>query len=106
MRKKHKIIIDTNLWISFLLTKQFSFLDRLLDENKTVLVFSRELLEEFIDVTQRPKLKPFFCLEDLERLLKIVDEKATFYVVLSQVGACRDALAQIHLWRQMNVFLQ
>ena len=90
MQKKHKIIVDTNLWVSFLLTRQFDFLDALLDDNKAVLVFSQELLEEFVDVTQRPKLKPFFRLEDLERLLRIVDEKAMYYVVNSRVDACRD----------------
>jgi hypothetical protein len=29
--KKHSITIDTNLWISFLLSKQFDFIDKLLE---------------------------------------------------------------------------
>jgi len=38
--EKLKIIIDTNLWISFLITKNFSKLDQLLNNRKCVLLFS------------------------------------------------------------------
>ena len=34
MKQKYKVIIDTNLWISFLLSKKFNFIDRLLDNGK------------------------------------------------------------------------
>ncbi len=90
MRKNHKIIIDTNLWVSFLLTKQFHFIDSLLDEQKIELVFSEELLLEFIEVAQRPKLKKFFSKVDLEYLLELIYEKATFVAVRSKVKECRD----------------
>ena len=54
MPRSHKIIIDTNLWISFLLTNQFSFIDKLLAKKKVKLVFSGELLAEFLEVVKRP----------------------------------------------------
>lgn len=48
---KDRVIIDTNLWISFLLTKDFSKLDKLLANHSITLLFSQELLDEFIVVT-------------------------------------------------------
>lgn len=59
MPGSHRIIIDTNLWIHFLLSKQFAFLDKLLVK-KVKLIFSEELLFEFLEVVNRPKLKKYF----------------------------------------------
>jgi predicted nucleic acid-binding protein len=47
MPGSHRIIIDTNLWIHFLLSKQFAFLDKLLVK-KVKLIFSEELLFFYI----------------------------------------------------------
>ena len=60
VRDRHRVILDTNLWISFLITKNFSQLDELLSNNNCILIFSDELLEEFLIVTKRPKFKKFF----------------------------------------------
>ena len=65
MLKKHRIIIDTNLWISFLLTRQFTFLDSLFEKKRVRLIFSEELLTEFLTVIQRPKLRKFFSEQDI-----------------------------------------
>ena len=61
-KTKDRVIIDTNLWISFLLTKDFSKLDKILSEEKIVLIFSEELLDEFIEVARRPKFKKYFLV--------------------------------------------
>ncbi len=50
--QKNKVIIDTNLWISFLLTNDLSMLDTIIEGNKLSLIFSQELIDEFIEVTQ------------------------------------------------------
>ena len=90
MPRSHKIIIDTNLWISFLLTNQFSFIDKLLAKKKVKLVFSGELLAEFLEVVKRPKLSKYFKTEDLEKLIEIINQYAEFYTVNSTVEICRD----------------
>ena len=41
-RTKHKIVIDTNLWISFLLTSNYSKIDRLFRDNSVTILFSQE----------------------------------------------------------------
>lgn len=90
MAKNHKIIIDTNLWISFLITKQFCFLDTLLFKQKVKLIFSDELLAEFIEVSKRPKLSKFFKNKDLEQLIEVINNYAIFCDVNTTVDVCRD----------------
>jgi putative PIN family toxin of toxin-antitoxin system len=87
---KHRIIIDTNLWISFLLTSDYSKVDPMFINNEIILIFSQELVDEFIEVAQRPKFRKYFSLSDLEELLKKVRMKALFVSVTSTVNQCRD----------------
>jgi len=49
-----RLILDTNLWISFLISSKYQKLDELLFNQKCKLLFSLELLEEFIAVSKRP----------------------------------------------------
>lgn len=58
--KTIKIIIDTNLWISFLIGKELKQLQNLLLEETIQIVVCEEILEEIILVTQRPKLQKYF----------------------------------------------
>ena len=85
-----RIIIDTNLWISFLITKDYTKLDEILFAKKAVLVFSQELLDEFLEVAKRPKFRRFFSAEDIETLLETIEEYAIFVEVKSVVDICRD----------------
>jgi putative PIN family toxin of toxin-antitoxin system len=90
MERKNRIIIDTNLWVSFLLTKQFSFLDDLLENGKIQLIFSQELLDEFIEVINRPKFRKYFSADNLESLLEVIEQYADFIIVTSSINVCRD----------------
>jgi uncharacterized protein len=58
--KNHRIILDTNIWISYLITKNHSLLDELLINQQITILFSEELLNEFFEVINRPKLKKYF----------------------------------------------
>ena len=42
--EKHRVVIDTNLWISFLLTRDFTKFDRLISSDRATLLISQELL--------------------------------------------------------------
>ncbi len=90
MPKNDRIIIDTNLWISFLLTKDYSKLDKLFSNNDLVLLFSAELLEEFVEVARRPKFKKYFAVADINSLLSEIHLKAEFLEVTSEINLCRD----------------
>jgi len=87
---KHRIVIDTNLWISFLLTRSLSKLDQLFLDDKLVLLVSEELIDEIIEVAQRPKFRKYFDLIDLADLLTNLRQKAEFIEVISKIEACRD----------------
>ena len=89
-KKKNRIIIDTNLWISFLLTNDFSKLDKIFKDSTAMLLFSQALLDEFLEVAQRPKFKKYFSLPDLEKLLLQIKDEAEFIEVTSNVKLCRD----------------
>lgn len=87
---KNKVIIDTNLWISFLLTKDFSKFDQLFANDVLTLLFSKELLNEFIEVSGRPKFKKYFSIAALEFLLQQISLRAEFVEVKSEIAVCRD----------------
>lgn len=89
-KKEERVIIDTNLWISFLLTGNYTGLDILFAEGSLTLLFSQELLDEFIDVSQRPKFKKYFSLKEMEELLLRIREIAEFIRIESVVTICRD----------------
>ena len=88
-KTNHRIIIDTNLWISFLLTNNYTKLDVILSKGRKLL-FSQQLIEEFVKVVQRPKLKKYFTIEDIENLLITISTKPTFIKVTSEIDICRD----------------
>ena len=88
--KVSRIIIDTNLWISFLITKNFTKLDEIIFSKKCVLVFSKELLEEFLTVAKRPKFRRFFSSSDIEEILETIQEYAEFIEVTSKTEVCKD----------------
>ncbi len=89
-QKKDRIIIETNLWISFILKGDFSKLDEVINENSSVLLFSIELLEELTDVASRPKFRKYFHTEDLISLLYQIEKNSEFINVTSSVEICRD----------------
>ena len=90
MQKVSRIIIDTNLWISFLITKDFSNLDEIIFSRQGILIFSQELLDEFLEVARRPKFKRFFSPSDIEDLLETIEEYAEFVTVQTRIEVCRD----------------
>ena len=88
--KSKKVILDTNLWISFLITKDFSFLDKYIENRKVKLVFSEELIQEFLAVSSRPKFKKYFIIKDVEWLLLTFDKFGVLVKVTSELELCRD----------------
>jgi len=88
--KPCKVIIDTNLWISFLIGKQLSSLKDLL-VNKTIQpIFSSQLLEEINVVTKRPKLQKYFSPVKVAELIDFLQLIGLVIEVKSTVNICRD----------------
>jgi uncharacterized protein len=88
--KSKKVILDTNLWISFLISRDFSFLDNYIETGKIRLIFSEELFSEFILVTERPKFKKYFAESDIKHLIRIIDRFGILVQVTTEINRCRD----------------
>jgi uncharacterized protein len=89
-QKPSKVIIDTNLWISFLIGKELQTLKELIVNERIKLIITDQLLTEIKMVTARDKLKKYFDQDkvtDLISLLNIVSEKVKIKKI---EAACRD----------------
>lgn len=85
-----KVILDTNLWISFLISENFSQLNEYIENESITFIFSKELIEEFIEVASRPKFKNFFDNQDIEKLLEKFDLFGKLIDINSDLQYCRD----------------
>ena len=68
--KVSRIIIDTNLWISFLITKDFTKLDEIIFSRNGILIFGQELLDEFLEIARRQNSGVSSHLLTLKKFLK------------------------------------
>jgi putative PIN family toxin of toxin-antitoxin system len=88
--KNKRIILDTNLWISFLISRKLEKLDPILKSGGVSFLFSIELLEEFIEVSKRPKFSKFFAESDVQDILRIFADCGVLIHVKSEFELCRD----------------
>jgi hypothetical protein len=88
--KTFKVIIDINLWVSFLIGKELVSLKELIVNGQVQPVFSKESLEELKQVTQRPKLQKYFPPEKVNELLLFLNAISLFVEIQSNVKVCRD----------------
>jgi putative PIN family toxin of toxin-antitoxin system len=87
---KLRLVIDTNIWISYLLGSDFTEFDSVLQSKPVVLLFSEELLSEFLEVAQRPKFKKYFGVEDLTALIASMEDFTEWVTIRSIIRTCRD----------------
>jgi putative PIN family toxin of toxin-antitoxin system len=88
--KKIRIIVDTNLWISFLISRNYTKLDALFSSRKIYLLFSLQLLTEFINVATLTKFRKYFSEEDMDALLAKMKKHAKIIQPTTVVTHCRD----------------
>ena len=68
-----RVILDCNIWISFLLSKQDCLLKRMLMDTRFDIYVCKELLSEIINVARRDKIRKRVSENELQQLLKIID---------------------------------
>jgi len=88
--KPVKLIIDTNLWISFIISNKHHLLDPLLLSRGARLLFSKELIAEIQQTITKPKLKKYFETNALEEMLSTFEPFIDLIEVESIVTICRD----------------
>ena len=85
-----RLVIDTNLWISFLISGKQRKLDNLLSLEKVKILFGAELIEEITRSAKHPKLKEYFNKEAVEEMFTSLEPYIDFIEVKSVVNICRD----------------
>lgn len=89
--KPLKLIIDTNLWISFIISNKQDLLDPLLFTEKARLLFSKELITEIQQTIVKPKLRKYFGTNALEAMLSTFEPFIDLIEIESTVTICRDS---------------
>jgi putative PIN family toxin of toxin-antitoxin system len=89
--KPLKLVIDTNLWISFIISKKLNQLDPVLLAENTRILFSSELVQELQATISKPKLQKYFAPNALEEMMVLFDPYIDLIVVKSKVEICRDS---------------
>lgn len=87
---KFRLIVDSNLWISFLISDKQRKLDHLLLLDQVKILFSVELLNELTKISQYPKLKKYFKENAIEEMLLNLEAYIELIEVKSKVQICRD----------------
>lgn len=88
--RPEKIVVDTNIFIYFLISNSFHKLDKRLKSNQVRLLFSEEFLQEFLEVVSRPKFKKYFSDKEVKNLLNSIHNYADLIKVHSRINICRD----------------
>ena len=86
----HKIVIDTNIWVSFLIGKNLSgLLDYILNEEVLVCVCD-EQIEELKATFAKPKLQKYFDIEQITNFLNFINEYTENVSLKTKTDICRD----------------
>src|ERR1035437_981353 len=85
-----KLIIDTNLWISFIISHKQDQLDTLLFDKKARLLFSTELIDEIQQTIIKPKLKKYFGTNAFQAMFSTFEPFIDLIEVEITITVCRD----------------
>lgn len=85
-----RVVIDTNIWISFLISDRLRRLDALLYTDALKILFSESLLNELANTMQKAKLKKYFAANALDEMLENLGSYIDLVDVRSVVTVCRD----------------
>ena len=69
--KHHIIILDTNIWISYLLSRKYHILTNIILSKHLEIATCDMLINEFNEVLQREKFKRYLKMKDIREAVKI-----------------------------------
>lgn len=88
---KSRIILDTNLWLSLLIRGGFPSIFKLVESGHVQILLSIELIDEFLDVSQRAKFQKYFSTLDRDSFLTYLLKNGELIEVISKPSDCRDS---------------
>ncbi len=83
-------ILDTNIWISFILNRQFYILARKIIEHKLDVVTCHELINELGNVLKRKKFEKYISENDINEAIALHIKLCRFVVVDIQLDVLSD----------------
>ena len=88
--KSYKIIVDTNVWISFLIGKNLKGLQKHIDSSDIKIIICDEQIQELIEVFNKPKLKKYFSKEQILEFFELLNEASVNVKISTITNLCRD----------------
>ena len=67
-----RLILDCNIWISFLIGHQVRFVQRILTDSRFDVYVCDQLLDELYDVVNREKIRKYVSTKDVQELFRII----------------------------------
>lgn len=92
MRSKSvKVILDTNVLISFLIGKRLQVLKAHIVNSNITIVTTDRLMTEFVLITKRKKLTKYFPIEAVEDFISLLESISHHVQITEKYKICRDA---------------
>ena len=85
-----KIIVDTNIWISFLIGKTLKGLQNYIDNKTVAIITCNEQIQELTLVFEKPKIKKYFTPEQIVEFFELLDESSVNIDLRTRTDICRD----------------
>jgi hypothetical protein len=88
--KSYKIIVDSNIWISFLIGRNLIGLQNHIDSQNLKIITCNEQLIELSEVFKKPKLKKYFTKDQITEFFELLDESSDSILISTKSNICRD----------------
>jgi hypothetical protein len=88
---ENRIVVDTNVMISFLIGKRLRKLKEKLTDSTIKLIVTEQLIQELRQVTARPKFKKYFNKQDVNDFINLISIIGLTYELQDIPDVCRDS---------------
>ncbi len=88
--KSIKVILDTNVWMSFLIGKRLAFIREHIVNGRIIIIVTPQLLTEILEVADREKLKKYFPRRAVIELIEFLEAVAENIEVSPIHFLCKD----------------
>ena len=88
--RKPRLVVDSNVWVSYMLTRSFPGLVNIIRSGRAVPLLSEDSLAELTDVLGRPKFRSAVPPELLVAFVAFLRLAGTMVQPRSKVKLCRD----------------
>jgi len=87
---ENRVIVDTNVMISFLIGKRLQKLKNKLSDLSFTLILTDQLINELKLVTSRPKFRKYFDRQDVNEFIELISIIGLTYKIQDIPDVCRD----------------